>query len=1381
MAEERVRVLLLDDEASLRVPLQRFLESRFGYQVDTAASGEEALDLVARAEGRYDVALIDEVLMPGPDGIEVMERIKARYPDIECIIFTGWETESRQRALLAGAFRYLEKPFNNEELAMLIRSAAQQVRLRAISRAILGEKELESILEGITRAACSLASANESSIALLEPTTGRITVRARVGPGKQKWLRHFLNRDLSKEIIRTGQVVYVPDTLQESQIAPAVMESGIRSFIGLPIPGDGGNLGVLYVYSHQPGGFEGGTVSVLQILAGQAGLAITNARAFGRIQAHARYMEALVRAGQGLTRTVQLEDQLALAWDFVREQLGVDTFFVALYDEKADLLRFPLAYDRGQCIVIPDRYLGNSPESWGITGWVVKTGNGMHAPTQEQLSERCHQLGIRAIPVGEPCQSCFYLPLKIGTDVIGVISIQSYQPHAFEPELLDACRALGSHLAVAMENARRIEELEQMRRAAGAMSQAVEPREALQQIVKSAVQVLRARSAVIWSYDEARDVFIPEELTAEGIPPEELEKLREDEPKPGRTADTVMREGYVPVTNVADPQYAFLGPTTRETLNRIGVRSFQGIALRIGDERLGVLYVNYGQPQTFDEEDARKLQTFAGHAALALKNARLVAQLQRTREAAGVIAGITLQEKLGQTLKAIAQYVQQVLGCDVVTIYAYDELTGQWGEWAVEIPDPRKWDSARSPGNLNPESVVWSILHLDQPPYYCLAEDRAGEDALLGGRFVRDEEIQAAMGIQLRVGERRMGVMFVDFRSPHRFTSEEIATIQLFADQAAVAIRNTHLYQQVTHRIDMLQALYQAGQAITGTLSLQEVLDQIAIQARRLVGDSAEEDCFSHLALVEGHVLHFAAACTPEILAGLREKVGDIDLENSPRVGITGRAVKTGQSQNVGDVGADPDYICFEPHTRSELAVPIRYGEQVIGVINVEHPRPYAFSADDQRALEALAAQAAIAIRNARQSELQQAVYEASKVISTGIAVERRELLRRILEQAATRIRWPQRPKAVLGVIQLYNSESQELSLESVYPPEHFPRLVERLGEKRSLDPTKTPRIGISGRAVLTGTVRRVHDVRQDPDYVEFHPDTLSELDVPLRTGDRILGVLSLESDRLAAFDELDEAALRSLADLAAVAIENARQYEELKRTKGMVGARTAVAWMGMTSSVWRHAIEKHAITIRDTSQLLRMELQKGAAWSSYVQEKLDTIERLANQILEKPIVPPLSGEAVEPIHLNDLLRERTRRLWQSDPYRRAELCLDFQLSDAAIVRAAPEWLRYAFDILLDNAVEAVADCEVRRITVGTRRANGGAEILVSDTGRGIPEEIRARIGQEPIEKPAGARGLGMGLLIAQTIVQAYGGELRVGSTGPTGTTMVVWLPAKEE
>jgi len=217
MSEERVRVLLLDDEESLRVPLKRFLEKNFGYHVDAIASGGEALQKVEEVQGHYDVALIDEVLLHGPDGIKVMQRIKAGYPDIECIVFTGWGTESRQRALQAGAFRYLEKPFDNDELAMLIRTAAQQVRLRNIGRAILLEQDLDRVLEGITAAACSLALADEAAIVLLDRGTGRLRVHAKTYPAEQQWQRHFKNQDLSKEIIQTGQVVQVPDTTQDTR------------------------------------------------------------------------------------------------------------------------------------------------------------------------------------------------------------------------------------------------------------------------------------------------------------------------------------------------------------------------------------------------------------------------------------------------------------------------------------------------------------------------------------------------------------------------------------------------------------------------------------------------------------------------------------------------------------------------------------------------------------------------------------------------------------------------------------------------------------------------------------------------------------------------------------------------------------------------------------------------------------------------------------------------------------------------------------------------------------------------------------------------------------------------------------------------------------
>ena len=102
------------------------------------------------------------------------------------------------------------------------------------------------------------------------------------------------------------------------------------------------------------------------------------------------------------------------------------------------------------------------------------------------------------------------------------------------------------------------------------------------------------------------------------------------------------------------------------------------------------------------------------------------------------------------------------------------------------------------------------------------------------------------------------------------------------------------------------------------------------------------------------------------------------------------------------------------------------------------------------------------------------------------------------------------------------------------------------------------------------------------------------------------------------------------------------------------------------------------------------------------------------------------------------------------------------------------------FDILVDNAVDAVTKCEVREIIIGTQAENNGVEIFISDTGPGLPPEIREKIGLEVIEKPEDAKGLGMGLLMAQVIVQTYSGEISVASTGLTGTTMVIWLPLEK-
>ncbi len=337
---------------------------------------------------------------------------------------------------------------------------------------------------------------------------------------------------------------------------------------------------------------------------------------------------------------------------------------------------------------------------------------------------------------------------------------------------------------------------------------------------------------------------------------------------------------------------------------------------------------------------------------------------------------------------------------------------------------------------------------------------------------------------------------------------------------------------------------------------------------------------------------------------------------------------------------------------------------------------------------------------------------------------------------------------------------------------------------------TEPEKYGIMGRTVKSGQSQLVANVSYDKNYVAFNSDTHSELDVPIRIGNEVIGVINVEHPQIDAFDEHDKQALMALAVHASTAIDKAQTYQTLKkthetlqRTNQMVRARTAVAWMGMASSIWRHDIGNYAVTIRDQITLLQNDINSlPPNQAQPIEKRLRMITRLAGKIQDKPITSPLSSEeGIERIPVNGLIEERVHQLWQNDPYRSAELQLDLQLADDAAIQTSPEWIRRAFDILLQNGVKAMNDSLVKRIAVRTRLIGESVEISVIDTGPGLPKAVQEKIGIENIEKPEDATGFGMGLLMAQMIVQAFGGEIKVRKTGEDGTTMLICLPLEKK
>ncbi len=123
-----LRILIVDDETIVRDSLGAWFRQD-GHQVDVAESGKEALRKVTSA--RYDIAFLD-IKMPGMDGLELQTRLAAADPELTIVLMTAYASvETAVKAMKAGAYDYIVKPFDPDDLSMLVRRAAEHRSLRA--------------------------------------------------------------------------------------------------------------------------------------------------------------------------------------------------------------------------------------------------------------------------------------------------------------------------------------------------------------------------------------------------------------------------------------------------------------------------------------------------------------------------------------------------------------------------------------------------------------------------------------------------------------------------------------------------------------------------------------------------------------------------------------------------------------------------------------------------------------------------------------------------------------------------------------------------------------------------------------------------------------------------------------------------------------------------------------------------------------------------------------------------------------------------------------------------------------------------------------------------------------------------------------------------
>jgi PAS domain S-box-containing protein len=358
---------------------------------------------------------------------------------------------------------------------------------------------------------------------------------------------------------------------------------------------------------------------------------------------------------------------------------------------------------------------------------------------------------------------------------------------------------------------------------------------------------------------------------------------------------------------------------------------------------------------------------------------------------------------------------------------------------------------------------------------------------------------------------------------------------QYFISQIQDITQRRRAEEELRRRAEETSALLETSLALTN-LDLNAILQSIGNSAKTIF---TADGCRIFLMQPDGESLRCVLALQESSTAfsHLRVKLGE---------GVTGAVAASGQAEIVNDMQNDPRAVQVPGTVEEEEAImfaPLRERDRTLGVLSVRRTGPeQPFESADLELLEAFASMAASAVSNARLfEEAQRRLAELEALYENGLAVgqllEPRQIGERIIDTFARHLSWHH------VAIRLVRAGTDEMELIAFNQPglndekrreveHHFNLMVNKVGQ------------GMSGWVVHTGQPIRTGNVHEHPQYVHTYQGIQSGLYMPLSVGERVIGVISVESEEPDALTAQDERLLATLANQAAIAFENARLYQ---------------------------------------------------------------------------------------------------------------------------------------------------------------------------------------------------------------------------------------------
>jgi diguanylate cyclase (GGDEF)-like protein len=548
--------------------------------------------------------------------------------------------------------------------------------------------------------------------------------------------------------------------------------------------------------------------------------------------------------------------------------------------------------------------------------------------------------------------------------------------------------------------------------------------------------------------------------------------------------------------------------------------------------------LGYDEFHHFTEDEIVRGELAAGLIALtlakfqAMEQASHRAEESETLRKAGAAVAATLNPV--EAVNRILEQLEHVVPHDSASVQLLRD-----GE--LEIVGGRGWQDPSSvigirfpvPGD-NPNSIVIQT----QKPYILDEADKFYP----AFRQPPHSHIHSWLGVPLIVHNQVTGLLAIDSAEPHHFTREHVQMATAFADQVAIALENAHLFGSAQQQAKRRALLLQLSTDLAVALDEQDICKRAVHYLYDMLG-------FDYVSVYL--VDEDSGDRVLQVGIGLPDQF--IPDRMPPGQGLSERPLLDGQLHYTPDVRQESNYI--PGNNGSEMDVPIRIGDEVRGVLIVESTRLHAFSQNDCDVINTAANLIGLALTRAGLFASEHRQFKELAVLHTvAMAMTEAKDVDELIERTTQLIGEKLFPDN-FGVM-LFDEAGGLLRLHSSY----------HLGERE--DPVEVLLgQGIVGHVASMGKPERIPDVTRIPYYLNVDSNTRSELCVPLMIGERLIGVINVESAKLNAFTQEDENLLMIMASQLAIGIERLRAVDKiyqqattLERSNALISALAQVA-----------------------------------------------------------------------------------------------------------------------------------------------------------------------------------------------------------------------------